>query len=180
MKNGRDWVRINSKSKRVLNLFSYTCGFSVAAIAGGASSVYNIDISSPVLSTGRENHLLNNQEVENVRFEKLNVLKSFGRITKKRPYDLLICDPPTFQKGSVDVVRDYPKIIRKLSDFMGKNSTLMLCINAPHLGQLNGGDFLIQSMRKFATEYQFIDAIKLPRVYAEAENKGMKTLIFKR
>ena len=178
MKNGRHWVQNNSQDKRVLNLFAYTCGFSIAAIAGGAKSVYNIDISSPVLSTGRENHLLNNQSVDNVKFEKMNIFKSFGRIKKQGPYDLLICDPPTLQKGSIDIVRDYPKIMRKLNEFMAPNSKLVLCINAPHLGQINGGDFLIQSMKDYAPEYQLSNDIKPPRVYVEAEQKGMKTLIF--
>ena len=180
MKNGRNWIRSNSQSKRVLNLFAYTCGFSVAAIAGGARSVYNIDISSPVLSTGRENHLLNNQSLDNVKFEKLNIFKSFGRIKKRGPYDLLICDPPTFQKGSIDIVRDYPKILRKLNEFMSPSSELMLCINAPHLGQKNGGDFLIECMNEYAPEFQLGDVIKPPSVYIETENKGMKTLIFKK
>lgn len=180
MKNGRDWVRRHSQSKRVLNLFAYTCGFSVAAIAGGAKLVCNIDISSPVLSTGRENHLLNNQSIDNVKFEKLNILKSFGRIKKRGPFDLLICDPPTFQKGSIDIVRDYPKILRKLNEFISPNSELMLCINAPHLGEKNGGDFLIECMNEYAPEFQLGDVIKPPSVYIETENKGMKTLIFKK
>ena len=39
MKNGREWIQKQSKNKRVLNLFSYTCGFSASAIEGGAKSV---------------------------------------------------------------------------------------------------------------------------------------------
>ena len=45
MKNGRAFVRENAKDKNVLNLFSYTCAFSVAAKLGGARSVVNIDMS---------------------------------------------------------------------------------------------------------------------------------------
>ncbi len=180
MRNGRQWVQDNSKDKRILNLFAYTCGFSVAAIAGGAKSVLNMDMSSPALRVGRDNHRLNNQSLKRVRFQKLNILNSFGRIKKHGLYDLLICDPPTFQKGSIDIIRDYPKIMRKLSDFMAVESTLMLCINAPQLGQQNGSDFIIQNMQENAPQFHFIKEIKPPKVYIDKQNKGMKTLIFKR
>ena len=108
MKNGRRWVQAHCENKRVLNLFAYTCGFSVAAVAGHAKSILNVDMSGAGLNTGRENHRLNQQALGNVSFEKINIFKSFGRLKRRGPFDLLICDPPTFQKGSVDIVRDYP------------------------------------------------------------------------
>ena len=175
MRNGRKWVQAHSKDKRVLNLFAYTCGFSVAAIAGQAKSVLNVDMSSPALNVGRENHRLNQQPLKHVSFEKLNIFKSFGRFKKQGPFDLLICDPPTFQKGSVDIIRDYPKIIRRLSQFMAPESTLLLCLNAPELGR----DFLIKHMAELAPHYTLIEEIKPPKVYVEAEDKGLKVLCFK-
>ena len=175
MKNGRKWVQQNSKNKRVLNLFAYTCGFSVTAIAGGATSVLNVDMSSATLNVGRENHRLNNQSLENVRFEKLNIFKSFGRLKKRGPFDLLICDPPTLQKGSVDIERDYPKIMRRLNEFMAPNATLVLCLNAPELKS----QFLIHHMKKLAPEYQYSEQIKAPSVFVDAQDKGLKVLVFK-
>ncbi len=174
IKNGRDWVRHQAKNKRVLNLFAYTCGFSVASIAGGATSVLNVDMSSPALNIGRENHRLNEQILRQVKFEKLNIFKSFGRIKKRGPFDLLICDPPTFQKGSVNIVKDYPKILKRLNEFMAPKSTLLLCLNAPELG----AEFLHENMQKHAPEYQFIKSISTPEVFKEAENKGLVVLVF--
>jgi len=75
MKNGRQWVRENCLQKRVLNLFAYTCGFSVAAAAGGAKSVLNVDLSSAALSIGRDNHRLNGETLPGVTFEKLDIFK---------------------------------------------------------------------------------------------------------
>ena len=178
MKNGRDWVQAHSEEKRVLNLFSYTCGFSIAAAAGGAKSVFNIDMSSPFLNTGRENHRLNKQSLESIRFDKLNILKSFGRIKKQAPYDLIICDPPTFQKGSVDIVRDYPKLIRRFIEFISDNGILFLCINTPHIGALTGKEFLLKTMQDLAPDFRLIDEIKPPDVYKETQGKGTKILIF--
>ena len=176
MRNGRRWVQQHSKDKKVLNLFAYTCGFSVAAIAGQAQSVLNIDMSRTALSIGRENHRLNQQALEKVRFEKLNIFKSFSRLKKRGPFDVLICDPPTFQKGSVDIFRDYPKIIRHLDDFMAENSTLLLCLNAPELNH----NYLIDHMASQAPRFTYVEEIKPPDVFLETQNKGLKSLIFKR
>ncbi len=174
MCNGRQWVQEHSRDKRILNLFSYTCGFSVAAIAGKAKSVLNIDMSRAALNTGRENHRLNHQSLEQVRFEKLNIFKSFGRIKKRGQFDLLICDPPTFQPGSVDIARDYPKILRRLDDFMAPNSHLLLCLNSPALSI----DFLIECIAENAPNYTLLEQIKPPKVYAEAQGKGLKVACF--
>jgi len=175
MSNGRRWVQQHCQDKRVLNLFAYTCGFSVAAIAGNAKSVLNVDMSSAALNVGRENHRLNQHSLEQVRFEKLDIFKSFGRLKKRGPFDLLICDPPTLQKGSVDIARDYPKILRRLEQFMAPGATLLLCLNAPDLKR----QFLIQHMAELAPQYTLSDEIKPPAVYVEAEEKGLKVLCFK-
>ncbi len=174
MQNGRRWVQKNSKGKRVLNLFAYTCGFSIAAQAGRAMSILNVDMSRTSLNIGRENHRLNLQSLDQVKFEKLNIFKSFSRFKKRGPFDLLICDPPTFQKGSVDIARDYPKIIHRLDQFMEIKSTLLLCLNSPELGR----DFLIQQMAELAPRYMLIDEVNPPEVYVEAEGKGLTTLCF--
>lgn len=174
MANGRRWVQQHSQDKRVLNLFAYTCGFSVAAVAGNAKSVLNIDMSSAALNVGRENHRLNQQALGQVAFEKLNIFNSFGRIKRRGPFDLLICDPPTLQKGSVDIRRDYPKILRRLDQFMAANATLILCLNAPELDR----HYLIDHMAELAPHYYLLDEILPPDVYVEAEGKGLKILCF--
>lgn len=174
MSNGRRWIKQNCKDKKVLNLFSYTCGFSVAAIAGQAKSVLNIDMSSPALNVGRENHRLNQQSLEQVQFEKLDIFKSFSRLKKRGPFELLICDPPTRQKGSVDIAKDYPKILRRLEQFMAPKSTLFLCLNAPELSR----DYLIDHMATLAPSYKLIEEVKPPEVYVESEKKGLKVFCF--
>ncbi|MCF6203624.1 MAG: class I SAM-dependent methyltransferase [Methylococcaceae bacterium] len=174
MQNGRRWIQKHSKGKRVLNLFAYTCGFSVVAQAGMAKSILNVDMSRTSLNIGRENHRLNQQSLDQVKFEKLNIFKSFSRFKKRGPFDLLICDPPTFQKGSVDIARDYPKIIRRLDEFMEIKSTLLLCLNSPELGR----DFLMQQMAELAPRYMLINEINPPEIYVEAEGKGLTALCF--
>lgn len=175
MKNGRDWVRANSKGRSVLNLFSYTCGFSVAAVEGGAEQVVNVDMSSPALAVGRENHRLNDHALERVRFEKLDIFKSFGRLVKRGPYDLLICDPPTLQKGSVDIKRDYPKVLRRLDRLMKPGGDLLLCLNAPELP----AEYLLDAVAEWAPDYEFVERLPNPEVFEEAQSRGLKVMHFR-
>lgn len=175
MKNGRQWVQQHSTDAKVLNLFSYTCAFSVAALAGGAKQVFNIDMSRPSLTTGRENHRLNNQDTSKVKFESIDIFKSFGRIKKHGPYDLLICDPPSFQKGSVDIRRDYKKIIRRVPEFMNTGSLLMLCLNSPDLDT----GFLKQTVEDECADCTYLTEIEPPEVFVEAmQGRGLKVLIY--
>ncbi|XPF92482.1 class I SAM-dependent methyltransferase [Colwellia sp. RE-S-Sl-9] len=176
MKNGRDWVRKFAKNKNVLNLFSYTCAFSVAAIAGEAKKVVNVDISKSPLSKGRDNHRLNSQDTSNVKFEGVDIFKSYGRLKKHGPYELLICDPPSFQKGSVDIERDYSKIIRRIPQLMSPEGDVILCLNSPSLAE----EFLLAEVARECPDCTFVHKIESPEVFKEAhQGKGLKVLLFK-
>ena len=63
----RGWLMENSGGRNVLNLFSYTCALSVAALAGGARQVVNNDMSKPSINWGLRNHQLNGQDPRAVR-----------------------------------------------------------------------------------------------------------------
>jgi 23S rRNA (cytosine1962-C5)-methyltransferase len=173
--NGRSWVKENSQGKNVLNLFSYTCGFSVAAIAGGAHRVVNIDMAKGALSTGRENHRLNDHDMTRVIFQGIDIFKSWSRIKKYGPYDLLISDPPSFQKGSVDIQRDYYKIISRIPQLVKPGGVLMLCLNSPNLDD----DFLKQQVAEHCPDCKIIGKIENPAVFNEAQQgKGLKVYLY--
>ncbi|OOZ38889.1 methyltransferase [Solemya pervernicosa gill symbiont] len=175
MRNGREWVRKHAQGKNVLNLFAYTCAFSVAALAGGAKSVLNIDVSKAALSRGRDNHRLNKQDLTRVKFEGIDIFKSFSRIKKRGPFDLLICDPPSLQKGSVNIERDYKKIIRRIPEFISPGSLLMLCLNSPDLSD----QFLLDTVAEECPSCRFMHRLANPEVFKEAEaGKGLKVLLF--
>lgn len=176
MGNGREWVKNNSEGKNVLNLFAYTCAFSVAAIAGGAKQVINIDMSKSSLSKGRENHKLNKQDVSKIKYEGVDIFKSYNRLKKHGPYDLLICDPPSFQKGSVNIERDYKKIIKRLPELMANNSDVLLCLNSPDLSE----EFLLAEVARECPQCEYQHRIDNPLVFVEAETgKGLKVLYFR-
>jgi|TARA_R100000935_G_scaffold25264_4_gene45109 23S rRNA (cytosine1962-C5)-methyltransferase len=133
MAPGRAWLRERAEGKRVLNLFSFTCAFSVAALAGGAHSVVNIDLSRPALALGRENQNANGFADARVHYLPHNVFRSWKKLHALGRYDLIVADPPSAQKGSFLVERDYPKVLARLSKLLAPEAELLLCLNAPWL-----------------------------------------------
>ncbi|BFM08133.1 class I SAM-dependent methyltransferase [Halioxenophilus aromaticivorans] len=135
MEPGRQWLEQRCKGKRVLNLFAYTCAFSVVAAQAGAASVLNVDMSSPALNVGRRNHIGNQLAQTDVSYLKENILKSWGRIRKRGPFDIVIFDPPSFQKGSFVASRDYGKLIRRIPQLCAADGEILACLNAPELDE---------------------------------------------
>ena len=176
MRYGRDWVRANAQGKRVLNLFAYTCGFSVTAIEGGAEHVVNLDMSSAALSRGRDNHRLNGHDLGKVTFLGHDLFKSWGKVIGKGPYDLVIIDPPSFQKGSFLLTKDYQRVLRRLPELLGAEGTVLACMNDPAFG----ADFLIEGVTREAPSLRFERRLENPPEFPDADIEcGLKALVFR-
>ncbi|MFY4805450.1 class I SAM-dependent methyltransferase [Aliarcobacter butzleri] len=177
MKIGREYINSICKDKNVLNLFSYTCAFCVVAINAKAKQVVNVDMAKGALTTGRENHHLNNLDTKKVKFMPYDILKSWNRIKKEGPYDIIIIDPPSFQKGSFAATKDYEKIIKKLPELASENCIVLSCLNAPELDS----DFIKQKFEEFAPTFRFEKRLEnLKEFITNNEEKSLKNLIFKK
>lgn len=175
MRYGRQWVREHAAGKRVLNLFAYTCGFSLTAIAGGAEHVVNLDMARAALSRGRDNHRLNGHDLDRVSFLGHELFKSWGKVKRGGPYDLVIIDPPSFQRGSFVLTQDYRKVLRKLPELLTEQGVVLACVNDPAIGS----DFLIQSMAEEAPQLTFQHRLANPPEFPDAEAEGgLKALVF--
>lgn len=176
MRRGREFVQANSKNAKVLNLFSYTCGFSVAAMQGGADQVINMDMNKGVLRTGKQNHQLNGF-AQGVSYFPHDILKSFGKLKKSAPYELIIVDPPSFQKGSFILTKDYQKILRRLPELLNENTQLLLCANSPELSE--------QAFKELIAEHTqgaicFVERLKPTDGFVEVDSdRSLKALVYK-
>lgn len=98
----------------VLNAFSYTGGFGVAAVTAAAASVTHIDLSEPALALARENTGLNTCHVDESTFICGNVFDTLRTFRdSRRSFDLIVLDPPKFAdaKGSLmKALRGYKDI----------------------------------------------------------------------
>ncbi|MCQ4286193.1 class I SAM-dependent methyltransferase [Pseudomonas stutzeri] len=177
MRYGRRWVQEQAQGKRVLNLFAYTCGFSVAAIAGGAEHVVNLDMARAALSRGRENHRLNEHDLSKVSFLGHELFKSWGKVKKSGPYDLVIIDPPSFQKGSFALDKDYRKILRRLPELLTPTGTVLACVNDPDVAP----DFIIEGVAAEAPDLVFQQRLPNPPEFPDVNSdSGLKALVFSR
>lgn len=89
----------SGEGPRFLNLFSYTCSFSVHARLGGAAVATNADISGKILDKGRENYALNGLDLRPGEFFRGNALEYVRWACKKGlRFDGIVLDPPSFAR----------------------------------------------------------------------------------
>ncbi|TXT40848.1 MAG: hypothetical protein FD135_843 [Comamonadaceae bacterium] len=178
MAQGRQWVRehVSTRPKlKILNLFAYTCAFSVVALQAGAKQVINLDMSHGALGIGQQNHQLNTL-VSGASFMGHDVFTSWGKITRSGPYDLIILDPPSYQKGSFVATKDYARLLRRLPELLDLGGYALLCLNAPELDTA----FLQDSMQALAPELEFVERVPNPAVFADVSaERALKVMVYK-
>lgn len=177
MAAGRAWVRELAAAQpglKVLNLFAYSCAFSVAALQGGAAEVVNVDMAGGALGTGRRNHELNG--LRGASFLAHDVFKSWGKLTRGGPYGLVILDPPSFQRGSFVASKDYGRLLRRLPSLLDPGGHALVCLNTPKLGP----DFLLAQMQAEAPELEFVQRLDNPPAFADIDvTRSLKVLVFR-
>ncbi|HXF28246.1 MAG TPA: class I SAM-dependent rRNA methyltransferase [Chlamydiales bacterium] len=132
----RRLVKKLSFQRRVLNCFSYTGGFSMHALAGGATYCDSVDISKEAIARLQEHILLNGfQTKEHVGYavDVFTFLK-----TMPRQYDFIILDPPAFAKKRADINRaaaGYKEINRLAMKALPEASLLLTCSCSYHIDE---------------------------------------------
>ncbi len=179
MAEGRRWVRDYVAAQagvRVLNLFAYTCAFSVVALQAGAREVINVDMSSGALAIGRQNHQLNDL-TQGAQFLAHDIFNSWGKITRQGPYGLVILDPPSYQKGSFVATKDYARLVRRLPDLLTPGGHALICLNSPKLGS----DFLHEVVQTEAPELIFEQRLANPAAFEDAQpERALKVMVYRR
>ncbi|HQR86909.1 MAG: SAM-dependent methyltransferase [Burkholderiales bacterium 35-55-47] len=181
MAEGREWVRTfvrnygaDQPRLKVLNLFAYTCAFSVVALQAGAKQVVNVDMSHGAMAIGQQNHPINGITT-GATFLMHDIFKTWGKITRSGPYGLVIVDPPSYQKGSFIATKDYAKLMRRLPELLAPGGYALLCLNAPELGL----DFLQDQMKELAPELRFVERVANPAAFADVSpERSLKVLAY--
>ncbi len=181
MAEGRRWVRDFAAARKddryglkVLNLFAYTCAFSVVALQAGARQVVNVDMSHGAIGIGQQNHQLNGITTGAV-FLPHDIFSSWGKINRSGPYGLVIVDPPSYQKGSFVATKDYGRLMRRLPDLLAPGGRALLCLNAPELSTA----FLREQMQALAPELRYIERVANPAAFADQDlERALKVLVY--
>ena len=135
----RNRVRALAHGGLVLNLFSYACGFGIAARAGGARDVVNVDPERAYLSWGRRNAALNGTDFRVVPDTAQAFLRRWRRRAERgtaEHFDVVVADPPAFGVGRGDdrVLRKFwPELLESVAALAPAHAVL-LCNDKAYRG----------------------------------------------
>ena len=138
-RENRRRVRERSAGKSVLNLFSYTCAFTVAAAVGGARSTLSVDASARALERGRENLALSGHDGPQHRFVADDVFDVLTRLAKRgERFELVCVDPPTFsttKRSRWTSGKDWAGLFEKVFAVLAEAGTVLATSNDRRMTQ---------------------------------------------
>lgn len=130
-RENRRQLREVSRRRSVLNLFSYSGAFSVAALAGGAARAVDVDSSETALALAREHRQLNGFTSDDADFVRADVFEDVRRrAAAGERWGVVVCDPPAFAKKRSDVeraARGYKDINRLAMSLVEPDGWLLTC-----------------------------------------------------
>jgi 23S rRNA (cytosine1962-C5)-methyltransferase len=136
-RENRHWIRALARGKRVLNLFSFSAGFSIAAGVGGAVDVTSVDVAGPAIAAGQQHWKLNGLPEDshhNVVADCFDFLQH--SIQRGRTWDLIVCDPPSFapsQKTRQAALSAYSKLAEMCSALVEPDGILAMASCSSHI-----------------------------------------------
>lgn len=132
-RDNRARIREMSSGKQVLNLFSYTCSFSVAAARGGALKVTSVDLSGRALERGKQNFVASGLEAERHEFVQSDAVRFVrGAVKHSRRFDVIVLDPPSFAtvgKATFRFERDITGLMADCLKLLGESGVLLCVTN---------------------------------------------------
>jgi 23S rRNA (cytosine1962-C5)-methyltransferase len=130
-RDNRARLRALARGKSVLNLFSYSGAFSVAALSGGAARCVDVDSSAGALDLAREHRRANGMPVVEEDFVQADVFEDVRRrAAAGERWDVVVCDPPAFAKKKADVdraARGYKDVNRVAMALVAPGGWLLTC-----------------------------------------------------
>ena len=154
--------------KSLLNMFSYTAAFSVAAAMGGASQTTSVDLAKRSRELSQAHFQANGISTDNHRFIVMDVFEYFKYAKRKGlTYDVIVLDPPSFarnKKQTFSVAKDYHKLISQSLEILNPGGIIIASTNAANVSRQK---FTEQIDKGFAgRSYQILNKYGLPADFA--------------
>ena len=154
--------------KSLLNMFSYTAAFSVAAAMGGASQTTSVDLAKRSRELSQAHFQANGLSTDAHRFIVMDVFEYFKYAKRKGlTYDVIVLDPPSFarnKKQTFSVAKDYHKLISQSLEILNPEGIIIASTNAANVSRQK---FTEQIDKGFAgRRYQVLNQYGLPADFA--------------
>lgn len=154
--------------KSLLNMFSYTAAFSVAAAMGGASQTTSVDLAKRSRELSQAHFQANGISTDDHRFVVMDVFEYFKYAKRKGlTYDVIVLDPPSFarnKKQTFSVAKDYHKLISQSLEILNPGGIIIASTNAANVSRQK---FTERIDKGFAgRSYQILNKYGLPADFA--------------
>jgi len=154
--------------KSLLNMFSYTAAFSVAAAMGGANQTTSVDLAKRSRELSQAHFQANGISTDDHRFVVMDVFEYFKYAKRKGlTYDVIVLDPPSFarnKKQTFSVAKDYHKLISQSLEILNPEGIIIASTNAANVSRQK---FTEQIDKGFAgRSYQILNKYGLPADFA--------------
>ncbi|KML26336.1 MULTISPECIES: class I SAM-dependent rRNA methyltransferase [Priestia] len=155
-----------AKGKTVLNMFSYTGAFSVAAALGGAAKTTSVDLANRSLAKTIEQFSVNgiDHEAQDIIVE--DVFKYFKYAVKKNmTFDLVVLDPPSFAKSkkhTFSAAKDYKDLLKEAIALTKPNGVIVASTNASNFDMKRFHSFIEKAFNEKGERYKMMEQFSLP------------------
>lgn len=154
--------------KSLLNMFSYTAAFSVAAAMGGASQTTSVDLAKRSRELSQAHFQANGLSTDEHSFVVMDVFEYFKYAKRKGlTYDVIVLDPPSFarnKKQTFSVAKDYHKLLSQSLEILNPGGIIIASTNAANVSRQK---FIEQIDKGFAgRSYQILNKYGLPADFA--------------
>lgn len=151
----------------MLNTFSYTGAFSVAAALGGANKTTSVDLASRSLAKTIEQFAINGIDYEAQDIKVMDVFHYFKYAARHElKFELVVLDPPSFaraKKMTFSTAKDYPKLLADAIAITAKNGVIVASTNNASFGMKKFKTFIDKAFKETNTKYKIVEQFGLPR-----------------
>ena len=160
--------------RRVLNTFSYTGAFSVAAVLGGAVETVSVDLAKRSLPKTIEQFAVNGIDYEAQDIVVMDVFDYFRYAGRKGlEFDLVVLDPPSFarsKKRTFSAAKDYAALLEDVLAVTAKGGTVIASTNHAGFGMKKFKTFIDKAFRSVGRKYRIVKEYRLPDDFRTPRN----------
>lgn len=158
---------VYAEGKTVLNTFSYTGAFSVAAALGGALKTTSVDLANRSKSKTIEQFSVNGIDYEAQDIIVEDVFNYFKyAVRKELLFDLVILDPPSFarsKKHTFSAEKNYPELLAQAIQITKKNGIIVASTNSSKFGMIKFKGFIDKAFKQSGSTYKIREEFSLPQ-----------------